>query len=404
MAAAVTTSIAMLVANSGVDGFVSPSPTCGSSMIHHTAPSAFSRSAVGSLKMSADDEIAKLRAAAQKAREEAAALAKEMGKDLETETTAVAVKTPEKNLSKADAISLSSSVDFDEGDAAAQSQALDGLVESGDFSLWKAAATGAAGTSSQAPLRPYPVSLNFLEQRSGGKLTGESLGVSGEMDVTLDDFKDATIAVTLGSTILAIAALAVLPENIGATVCYLIALVPVGFIAIGSTAPSIIAGAIASFQGTADDQTQRENRICRHEAGHFLCGYLCGLPVKAYSIGDTGFPCVEFHPSAEGEASGREFTSEEIAALSVVAMSGSVAEVLSFGQAKGGENDLLELNGLMRRSKEFIGAQKEQDLTRWGALAAYNIIQANMDKYEVLVEAFKEKKSVAECVAAIEAR
>lgn len=395
----------VLAASSGVDGFfVAPSATPGVSNIHRPSASVVhGRGAVAPLKMSADDEVAKLRAAAQKAREQAAALAKEMGKDIETEsaTTVVAAKA---GLSKDDALSLSSAVDFEAGDAVAQSGSLDALVESGDFALWKAAATGSAGTSSQAPLRPFPVSLNFLEQRSNGKITGESLGVDGEYDVSLDDIKDATIAVTLGSTIAAIAALAVLPENIGATVCYLIALIPVGFIAVGSTAPAVIAGAIASSKGTADDQAQREDRICRHEAGHFLCGYLCGLPVKEYSIDDSGFPCVEFHPSAEGEALGREFTNEEIAALSVVAMSGSVAEVLSFGQAKGGENDLLELNRLMRRSKEFIGAQKEQDLTRWGALAAFNLIQANMDRYEALVQAFKEKKSVADCVAAIETR
>ena len=54
------------------------------------------------------------------------------------------------------------------------------------------------------------------------------MGISGEMDVSLDDFKDATIAVTLGSTILAIGSLAVLPPNIGATLCYLFALIPVG--------------------------------------------------------------------------------------------------------------------------------------------------------------------------------
>ena len=66
--------------------------------------------------------------------------------------------------------------------------------------------------------------------------------------------------------------------------------------------------------------------------------------------------------------------------------------------------DLLELEGLFRRSEEFLGAQARQDLTRWGALTAYNLIQKNQDKYEKLVEAFKQKKSVAECVAAIEGR
>ena len=89
--------------------------------------------------------------------------------------------------------------------------------------------------------------------------------------------------------------------------------------------------------------------------------------------------------------------------MSVVAMSGSVAEVLQFGEAKGGSNDLIELNGLFTRTKDFMGAQKQQDMTRWGALTAYNIISSNEDKFDRLVAAFKSKKSVSECIAAIEA-
>merc|ERR1712232_653986 len=121
-------------------------------------------------------------------------------------------------------------------------------------------------------------------------------------------------------------------------------------------------------------------------------------------MGDTGFPCVEFHPSSEMSAvtAQREFTKEEIAALSVVALSGSVAEALKYEEAKGGGNDLLELENIFGRSKEFLGAAKQQDLTRWGALASYQLINSNMEQYEKLVQAFKEKRSVAECIAAIE--
>jgi hypothetical protein len=85
-------------------------------------------------------------------------------------------------------------------------------------------------------------------------------------------------------------------------------------------------------------------------------------------------------------------------------MSGSVAEALALGEAKGGQNDLLELEGRLRRSEDFVGAQKQQDLTRWGALTSYNLLKANEDKYEALVCAFKEKKSVADCVAILESR
>ena len=297
---------------------------------------------------------------------------------------------------------LVTTINFEAGDAQSQISSLNSLSDSAKLGLWNAAATSSANTNSPTPLRPYPVSLNFLEQRTGGKITGTSLGVGGEEDVSLDDFKYATLAVLAGSSITGVLALAFLPENVGATVCYLVALIPILFLGIGSSAPGFIAGAIASLKGTEDELSVKEDRVCRHEAGHFLCGYLCGLPVRSYQINNLGYPCVEFYPSTDGEAMGRELSSEEIAALSVVAMSGSVAEALAFGEAKGGENDLIELNGIFRRSKEFIGAGKQQDLTRWGALASYNMIISNKDKYENLVAAFREKKSVAECIAAIE--
>jgi hypothetical protein len=310
--------------------------------------------------------------------------------------TATLPETKE-SISVEDVKSLTSSIDFQGSDAASQTKTLDGLVESGDLKMWKSAVAASA-------LRTFPVSLQFLESRTSGQVTANSLGVGGEDDVSLDDFKYATLGVTLGASVLGVAALSFLPENIGATVCYFMALVPIVFLGIGSTAPGLIAGAILSAKGTSDTEEQRFDRICRHEAGHFLCGYLCGLPIKGYTTAEDGVQSVEVHPSQEGPVTGREFSSEEIAALSCVAMSGSVAEVLGLGDAKGGDNDLIQLDGFFRRSQEFIGAQKQQDLTRWGALASYNLINENRSKYDDLVAAFKAQKSVEDCVAVLENR
>jgi len=353
---------------------------------------------------SVDDEVAVLRAKAQKARDDAMRLAKELGKEeMMLSPTEVAEKENKiEKLSASEIKELVSPIKFEEGDIQSQVSTLNSLAESSKLGFWGAATKSSVNTNSPAPLRPYPVSLNNLEQKTGGKITAESLGVGGEDDVTLDDFKYATLWVTGISSVVGVLSLAFLPENIGATICYFVALIPIAFLAVGSTAPAAIAGAIAALKGSEDDSSAKDDRVCRHEAGHFLCGYLCGLPVKSYQLNDLGYPCVEFYPSTDGDAMGRELSSEEIAALSVVAMSGSVAEALEFGEAKGGNNDLIELSGLFRRSKDFIGSQKQQDLTRWGALASYNMIISNKDKYDNLVAAFREKKTVSECIAAIE--
>ncbi|KAL7544768.1 hypothetical protein ACHAWF_008131 [Thalassiosira exigua] len=370
-----------------------------------TAPSSHRRIASTRLSMSTQSEVEKLRAAAAKAREEYERLSQEMGKEVASSgATSVATLPQPKNLSVEDARAVANAIDFEAGDAASQSSALDGLVDSGDFGLWKSAVRRGPTTSSSSMslLVPFPVTLQSLESRTDGKVTGESLGIGGEGDVKFEDFQDLTVAVVLGSTLLGILALAVLPPNVGATFSYLFALIPVGFIGVGSVAPGAIAGVIMAARGQSEDAEVQRERICRHEAGHFLCGYLCGLPVKNYEISpDTGVACVEFHTTGSS-AVGKDLSDDVIAALSVVAMSGSVAEIMTYDKATGGENDLLELQNCFRKSNEFIGAAKQQDLTRWGALTSYSLIKSNMKKYEGLVQAFKESKSLAECVSILE--
>jgi len=394
----ISAALAMLALTPATNGFVVPS---GQTKLNPIQTNGFyNKKAAFTTNLSmAEDSVEELRAAAAKMREEANLLAKDMGKEIvETSKSTATIATPVKTKTEAEILEITSKLDYTSGNASTQAKQFDDLVTSGDLSLWKS-----ASSPTSTALRTFPVTLNFLESRSDGKITAKALGVGGEDDVSLDDFKMSLLYVTIASSIGAVISL-VVGGNIGSTLCYLFALIPIVFVGIGSSAPGIIAAGIQATRGSGDDESTRNDRICRHEAGHFLCGYLCGLPVKNYEITETGFPCVEFHPSTDMSAvsAQRELSREEIAAMSVVALSGSVAEALKYEEAKGGQNDLIELEGLFGRSKEFIGAAKQQDLTRWGALAAYQLIKANMEKYEKLVQAFKEKKSVAECIAVVE--
>lgn len=244
----------------------------------------------------------------------------------------------------------------------------------------------------QAVLRTFPVSLQMLEQRTG--LSAESLGL--EMtEVSLDDFKYATLYVLGFSAFAGVGSLAFLPPNIGATFCYLFALLPILFLGVGSSAPELIANVIASLKGDQGDQVSKEERICRHEAAHFCCGYWCGLPVSKYSVSD-GVARVEFGVNSN------KFSPTEVAALAVTALAGLAGEAMKWGKAEGAQADLMQLEAVFRASDEFIGSADQQDITRWAAFTSANLLKTNSEKYEKVVEAFSRQAPVEECIAILE--
>lgn len=316
----------------------------------------------------------------------------ELGKD--PVATAIKKKTaaPPKivKLPKEELQARLQNVPFNANGMEAQNKELASLREEGAVSLFKS-----------ANLRTYPVSLDMLKQRTSLSLESFGFGNASGEKVSMDDFKNGTLIVVGASTVLGIMSLAFLPPNIGATLCYAFALIPILYLGIGSVAPAAIATVIDGFKygwdSAADDRTSEADRVARHEAAHFMCGYMCGLPIVDYNLLDGGIPCVEFSAGA-----GQRFSKEEVAALSITAMAGLVAEGMEFGDVKGAQQDLMELEQIFRKADDFIGAQAQQDLTRWGALTSYLMLRDNKDKLEQIVEAFKQQKDVAECVAILE--
>jgi hypothetical protein len=108
---------------------------------------------------------------------------------------------------------------------------------------------------------------------------------------------------------------------------YLVGGVPFVVLAIGSTNPGLLTFFIDKFSQVFPDY---RDRVLRHEAGHFLVGYLLGVPVLNYDLA-IGREHTDF---AEAKLQKRLFLSklapEELDQLAVVAMAGVAAEAMTY--------------------------------------------------------------------------
>lgn len=155
---------------------------------------------------------------------------------------------------------------------------------------------------------------------------------------------------------------------------------------------------------------QYRDRIVHHEAGHFLVAYLYNIPISGYTL--SAWEALQQGQPGQG---GVSFDDTELAAqfqqgsLSAqlvdryftVWMAGSAAEKLVYGAVEGGYDDRQKLRLLwtqqLRRSLSECETKE-----RFAILQAQTLLQTHWSAYEALVDAMKQRSSVAHCVEAIE--
>ena len=127
---------------------------------------------------------------------------------------------------------------------------------------------GIASWDSETEFLNYrPTSLAQLDSALGVP-SGKALGVSG--DDSMEDLKNALAFVVLVSSGLALTASQLVGGNLGPTLVWILSLVPIAFLGVGSTNPELISSGIDSTRIALDrDYVQRR---VTHEAGHFLAG------------------------------------------------------------------------------------------------------------------------------------
>ncbi|PSC72294.1 hypothetical protein C2E20_4561 [Micractinium conductrix] len=211
---------------------------------------------------------------------------------------------------------------------------------------------------------------------------------------------DAAFLITVvGTTSVAAVLLGQLPGDWGFFSAYLCGGISIAVLAVGSINPGILQFAIDTFSQVFPDY---KDRVVRHEAAHFLCGYLLGVPVANYSL-TLGKEHTDF---AEAKLQKRLIAgvleASEVDQLSIIAMAGATSEAMKFDDVIGQNADMFDLQRVMMRSSKKMTNQQQQNQTRWACYQAATLLRRYSAEYEALQAAMAAGGSVTECIKAIE--
>lgn len=148
---------------------------------------------------------------------------------------------------------------------------------------------------------------------------------------------------------------------------------------------------------------QRE-RVLHHEAGHFLAAYFLGIPITGYSLTaweafrqkQPGKGGVQFDTTAL-EKGGQKPNQINLMLdrFCTVWCAGMAAEILSYGNAEGGEDDRSQLQAILQELG-YPKHQREQK-QEWATLQAKSLIERNQEAYQALIKVMRQGASVESC-------
>jgi hypothetical protein len=164
-------------------------------------------------------------------------------------------------------------------------------------------------------------------------------------------------------------------------------------------------------------------KVVRHEAGHFLAAYLLGCPVEGIVLSawaalqdrrfgqrqvSAGTSFFDAELSQQINTNGA-VTRSSIDRYSVIVMAGIAAEADFYGRADGGAGDemalvafLSQLNANTRTGAVSWDQERIRNQARWGALQAVLMMREYKPAYDALVDALERGGSLGDCVYAIE--
>jgi hypothetical protein len=152
-------------------------------------------------------------------------------------------------------------------------------------------------------------------------------------------------------------------------------------------------------------------RVARHEAGHFLIAYLCGILPRAYTLsaldafrryraGNVQAGTLFCDAAFRAEVASGKLTASSLDAFTCIALAGVASEYLAFGQAEGGVDDVRTLDGLL--SACGFTQKRTDSEVRFAVLSVILLLKRQKAAHDALAEAMRQGRSVGDCILEIE--